>query len=366
MSPASERAHTNPGMTPGRHGTVEITHVGRVAVVTGAGRRMGRAHALELARRGAAVVVNDVLGLGTAEGPAADRVVDEIERAGGTAIASHDSVATAEGGRAIVQEALERFGRIDIVVHNAGAWRNAPFEDMTPENLDPVLDVHLRGAFFVTQPAWRAMKARSYGRIVLVSSTAGAFGRENGANYCAAKAGLLGLCRALALEGAEHGIKTNCVLPLAAEGTEVDIAQRSYPGPWRQRLDAASSELARSRRQPERVSALVAYLSSEACALTGEALSAVSGRYARAFSGLTAGWLDVRPGISTAEDIAAHLDEIRDLASFIVPGSLLDELRAVSASLDAHLRADALGEGDRASRERHIRQPRIEDREVTR
>jgi len=331
----------NSTSTPGGHSTAEITLNGRVAVVTGAGRRMGRTHALELARRGAAVVVNDVLGVGTPEGPAADRVVDEIERAGGRAVASHDSVATPEGGRAIVEKALERFGRIDVVVHNAGTWRNTPFEDMTSENVDPVLDVHLRGAFFVTQPAWREMKARSYGRIVLVSSTAGAFGRENGANYCAAKAGLLGLSRALALEGADLGIKANCVLPLAAETADVDVAQRSYPGPWQQRLSAASSELARSRRQPERASALVAYLASEVCAVTGEAFSAVSGRYARAFNGLTVGWLDARPGISTAEEIAAHLGQIRDLENFIVPESLLDELRAVSASLDARLSEDA-------------------------
>jgi NAD(P)-dependent dehydrogenase (short-subunit alcohol dehydrogenase family) len=184
-----------------------ISLEGDVVVITGAGGGLGRAHALEVARRGASVVVNDVGGPGEGEPSPADSVVAEVRAAGGEAVASTDSVATPDGGHAIIRTAIEHFGTVDAVVHNAGVWRHVPFAEMTPENLDPVLDVHLRGAFFVIQPAWSAMVAQGHGRIVLTSSGAGAFGREEGANYAAAKAGLLGLCRALAVEGEQHGIR---------------------------------------------------------------------------------------------------------------------------------------------------------------
>src|SRR5438094_2476354 len=192
-----------------------ITFDGQVVIVTGAGQGLGRAYAIELGRRGARVVVNDLAGLDSPEGSAAEAVARAIEAAGGTAVASHDTVATPEGGQPIVDKAVETFGTIDAVIHNAGVWRHKYYEDMTPDQLDPVLDVHLRGAFFVTQPAWPLMQAKGYGRIVLTSSSTGAFGRLAGTNYAAAKAAMLGLARALSLEGAEHGIKTNCILPVA-------------------------------------------------------------------------------------------------------------------------------------------------------
>jgi NAD(P)-dependent dehydrogenase (short-subunit alcohol dehydrogenase family) len=180
---------------------------GQVAIVTGAGRGLGRAHALGLAQRGASVVVNDVGGVGTEAGPTADRVVAEIEQAGGSGIPSYDSVASPEGGRALVARAVDHFGSLDILINNAGFLRNALFAEMTIDEFDAVLDVHLRAAFLVTQSAWHVMQKKGYGRVVMTSSSSGLFGRKGGANYCAAKAGIVGLTRALALEDASSGIR---------------------------------------------------------------------------------------------------------------------------------------------------------------
>src|SRR4029078_2910086 len=137
-----------------------ITFDGQVVIITGAGQGLGRAYALEFGRRGAALLVNDVGGLDGGDGPTADAVVAEIEAAGGRAVASYDTVATPEGGAAITDRAVEQFGTVDAVVHNAGVWRNVMFDEMTVEQLEPVLDVHLRGAFFVTRPAWSIIKGK--------------------------------------------------------------------------------------------------------------------------------------------------------------------------------------------------------------
>ena len=299
-----------------------ITFDGQVAIVTGAGQGLGREYALELGRRGAMVVVNDVAGLDSPEGSAADAVVREIESAGGKAVASHDTVATPEGGKAIVDQAIERFGTIDAVIHNAGVWRHKFYHEMTADQLDPVLDVHLRGAFFVTQPAWSIMQAKGYGRIVLTSSSTGAFGRVAGTNYAAAKAAMLGLAKALALEGAQHGIRTNCILPIAPFRDRGPV-----PAELTEQLNAAG--LSPDDAGPERVAPMAVYLASAACSVSGEAFSAGGGRFGRVFVGVTDGWLSPPDGCATAEDIEAHLPEIGDLDSYQIPATSLDELRVI-------------------------------------
>ena len=311
-----------------------ISLEGDVVVITGAGGGLGRAHALEVARRGASVVVNDVGGPGEGEPSPADSVVAEVRAAGGEAVASTDSVATPDGGHAIIRTAIEHFGTVDAVVHNAGVWRHVPFAEMTPENLDPVLDVHLRGAFFVIQPAWSAMVAQGHGRIVLTSSGAGAFGREEGANYAAAKAGLLGLCRALAVEGEQHGIRANCILPIAPYVRRPRAADTSGST----RMSDAAVERFRqaalpSSATPEMVSPMVAYLVSRACEPNGRAYSAGGGHFARVFTGLGSGWSPSDGDAVEAEDIAAHMEQIDDPGRFTTPTSAWDELAQLGAKL---------------------------------
>ncbi len=314
---------------------MDISFDGQVAVVTGGGGGIGRVQCLELARRGAAVVVNDVSGLDHPDGPSADAVVRTIEAAGGRAVASRDSIGTPEGGRSVVDLALDTFGRIDAILHYAGSWRHVLFDDMTVDNVDPVIDVHLRGAFFVVQPAWAHMKEQGYGRIMLTSSSTGMWGRRWGSNYAAAKAGLLGLGKALALEGAEHGILTNCLMPVAS-------AQNQYrvPPPDTMMADYAERGPAEGPVLPpgstaERVVAMPTYLASSACTVNGEAFSAGAGRYARVFVGVTDGWLSDAGTTATAEDVMAHLDEIEDRSSYMIPGSIHEEIAALLAAVEA-------------------------------
>jgi NAD(P)-dependent dehydrogenase (short-subunit alcohol dehydrogenase family) len=299
-----------------------IAFDGQVVVVTGAGQGLGRAYALELGRRGARVVVNDLAGMGAPQGSAAEAVVREIEAAGGKAVASQDTVATPESGAAIIGRALDAFGTVDAVIHNAGVWRHKYYDEMTADQLDPVLDVHLRGAFFVTQPAWKIMKAKGYGRIVLTSSSTGAFGRLAGSNYAAAKSAMLGLARALALEGAEHGIKTNCILPVAP------FRDRG-PVPEELLRQLGSMGLAPEQAGPELVAPMAAYLASSACAVSGEAFSAGGNRFGRVFIAVSDGWINPAEGPASPEDIEAHLSEIRDLSSYAIPPNSIEELRVI-------------------------------------
>jgi NAD(P)-dependent dehydrogenase (short-subunit alcohol dehydrogenase family) len=282
---------------------------GRVAIVTGAGNGLGRAHARLLAARGAQVVVNDlggaVDGAGASSGPAA-AVAREIEDAGGVALANTDTVATPDGGRALVDAAVEAFGGVDIVVNNAGILRDRAFHNLTPDELDPVLDVHLRGSFFVTVPAWRVMRERGYGRVVFTSSASGILGNFGQANYGAAKMGVVGMTRVLAVEGARHGIRVNAIAPMARTRMTDGLL-----GDMHDRLD------------PELVSPVAAWLAHERCSVTGEVFTVGGGRVGRMFVGVTPGYF--KPDL-TIEDVDAHLDEIRDEAGYVVPADSLGEL----------------------------------------
>jgi NAD(P)-dependent dehydrogenase (short-subunit alcohol dehydrogenase family) len=290
---------------------------GRIAIITGAGRGIGREHSLLFASEGAKVVVND-LGGGTdgagADASAAQQVVDEITAAGGEAVANHDSVATPEGGKAIVDTAIEAFGRVDIVINNAGILRDKSFHNMTPDLVDPVLDVHLRGAFNVTQPAYVHMKEQGYGRIVSTASGAGIFGNFGQANYGAATMGLVGFTRVLAVEGAKNNIKANVIAPVAKSRMTEDLM----------------GDLV-ERFAPEFVSPLVAWLVHEDVPVTGEIYSVGAGHIARVFLGVTPGYTNT--GDLTAEDVRDHFDTIRDEAGYFVPANLNEELMATLKAL---------------------------------
>ncbi|OBG99706.1 short-chain dehydrogenase [Mycobacterium sp. E2699] len=279
----------------------ELRFDGRVAVITGAGRGLGRCYALLLASRGAKVVVNDhgggLTGDGADNGPARD-VVREIVAAGGQAVACTDSVATAAGGKAIIDAALDSYGRVDVLIHNAGNVRRGSLKEMSYQDFDAVLDVHLRGAFHVVRPAFPVMCDAGYGRIVLTSSIGGLYGNQDVANYAAAKAGVIGLSNVAALEGAADGVRCNVIVPAAVTRMAAGIDTSAYPP-----------------MGPELVAPVVGWLAHESCSVTGEVFIALAGRVARAVIAESPG---VHRPAWTVEEVGEHLDAIRNIEAPLV------------------------------------------------
>lgn len=292
----------------------ELRFDGRVAVVTGAGRGLGRSYAHLLAARGARVIVNDTGADLTGDGgrvDPAEQVAAEIREAGGDAIACTASVATPRGGQDIIGSALENYGRLDVVVHNAGNVRRGSLRQMSSEDFDAVLDVHLRGAFHVVRPAFPLMCDAGYGRIVLTSSIGGLYGNCGVANYAAAKAGVIGLSNVAALEGATAGVKCNVVVPAAVTRMAEGIDTSGYPP-----------------MQPELVAPVVGWLAHESCSVTGEVLIALAGRVARAVVAESPG---VYQPSWTVDQVGERIEEIRDIGTPVifppVPDGHADHIR---------------------------------------
>lgn len=296
-----------------------ITFDGRVAIVTGAGGGLGRTYALELARRGARVVVNDlggaVDGSGSSES-AADKVVAEIAEAGGDAVANYDSVASEEGGEAIVRTAVDTFGTVDIVVNNAGILRDKSFAKMTMDEMAAVVDVHLKGGFYVSSPAFRVMRENSYGRFVFTSSASGLFGNFGQANYGAAKAGLVGLSNVLAIEGGKYNIKSNAIAPIARTRMTEDLL-----GPFAEMV------------APEQVTPMVIYLCSEVNQFSHEIFTVGGGRYGRVFIGTNHGWFAGTDEVPSVETLVDNLEEIRDISDYVIPLDNNDEIMLLGRML---------------------------------
>jgi len=294
---------------------------GRVAVVTGGGRGIGRAHALLLANRGASVVVNDLggsmEGVGTDAEPASAAAA-EIVAAGGVAIADNSDIATVAGAEALVDAAVEQFGRLDIVINNAGIVRWAGFPEADADNLERHLAVHVAGSFNTTRAAWTHMVEQGYGRVVMTTST-GMFGLPNNLSYATAKAAVIGLTRSLTTAGAAHGIKVNLIAPAA-------VTRMAGGG-------ARSAEMS-AEMAPELVAPMVAFLAHEACPVSGEIYAAGAGRFARIFIASTVGYVHLERQ-ATIEDVARNWATINDESGYYLPA----DLTAWSAAFTAHLRS---------------------------
>lgn len=302
-------------MTP----TDELRFDGRVAVISGAGRGLGRAHALLLASRGARVIVNDFGGShegdGMSAGPAND-VVAEIIAAGGEAAADTNDIGSEDGCKALIETARKEFGRVDIVVNNAGISRWATFPEADAENLERTLDVHVRGTWHTTRAAWPYMVEQNYGRIITTTST-GMFGLPANLAYATAKGAVIGFTRSLAVAAEPLGIRVNCLAPNAITRPSENLKKSD--------MGAASAPLDEARlaaMDSAYVAPMAAYLAHESCAVNGEILVAGAKRYARWFLGVTDGWLDDGDAGTSIEDIASHWGEINDAENYYVPGNL--------------------------------------------
>tara|TARA_E500000081_G_scaffold32312_1_gene36018 strand:- start:175 stop:1077 length:903 start_codon:yes stop_codon:yes gene_type:complete len=298
----------------------DVSFENRVVIVTGAGNGLGKAYALELGKRGAKVVVNDlggaVDGSGSGNSPA-DDVVNEIIENGGEAVANYESVATKDGGESIVQTAVDSFGTVDAVINNAGILRDKSFANMTEEEFSLIIEVHLKGTYFVTQPAFKIMKENNYGRIVNVASPSGIFGNFGQTNYGAAKMGIVGLTNVLAIEGAKYNIKVNVIAPTA----------------YTRMTEALLPEDVGKLFSAELVTPMVTYLASEACEPTHEIFGVAAGRFARIGIITHEGYVNTE---ATAEDIANNIEEIRTITDGSYPLSNEDELMLIQKAIQGN------------------------------
>ena len=298
----------------------DVSFENRVVIVTGAGNGLGKAYALELGKRGAKVVVNDlggaVDGSGSGNSPA-DDVVNEIIENGGEAVANYDSVATEDGGESIVQTAVDSFGTVDAVINNAGILRDKSFANITEEEFSLIIEVHLKGTYFVTQPAFKIMKENNYGRIVNVASPSGLFGNFGQTNYGAAKMGIVGLTNVLAIEGAKYNIKVNVIAPTA----------------YTRMTEALLPEDVGKLFSAELVTPMVTYLASEACEPTHEIFGVAAGRFARIGIITHEGYVNTQ---ATAEDIASNIEEIRTITDGTYPLSNEDELLLIQKAIQGN------------------------------
>jgi len=311
----------------------KIDFTGRTVVITGAGGGLGRTYALDIARRGGCVVVNDLGGTVEGNNPSpsmADKVVDEILAEGGQAVACYDSVVTRGGAEAIINKALDAFGRIDGLINNAGTLDNYWFEDFPEAVRDSLFAVHLTGTFNVTQAAWPHMKKAKYGRVLITASGAGMFGNPMQSAYGAAKAGSTGLMNVLAQEGKEHNIFVNALLPNSTSR----MGEKMNPelmAPMRGYMANMGNSIS-----PPFITATAVYLVSERCQTTHDLYSVMGGRIARGFIGVTEGWLGPTDNPPSAEDVADHIGIIRDAQRGVhIPASLIDEARIVHEQINA-------------------------------
>ena len=298
----------------------DVSFENRVVIVTGAGNGLGKAYALELGKRGAKVVVNDlggaVDGSGSGNSPA-DDVVNEIIENGGEAVANYDSVATKDGGESIVQTAVDSFGTVDAVINNAGILRDKSFANMTEEEFSLIIEVHLKGTYYVTQPAFKIMKENNYGRIVNVASPSGLFGNFGQTNYGAAKMGIVGLTNVLAIEGAKYNFKVIVIAPTA----------------YTRMTEALLPEDVGKLFSAELVTPMVTYLASEACEPTHEIFGVAAGRFARIGIITHEGYVNTQ---ATAEDIASNIEEIRTITDGSYPLSNEDELLLIQKAIQGN------------------------------
>ncbi|HEY8543441.1 MAG TPA: SDR family NAD(P)-dependent oxidoreductase [Acidimicrobiales bacterium] len=298
--------------------TAPLTFDGRVVVVTGAGRGLGRSHALAFAERGARVVVNDpgagLDGRGSSAGPA-DEVVAEIAARGGEAVADRSDISTPEGAQALVDGAVGAFGRLDVLVNNAGILRDASLPKLGDDDVRRVIEVHLLGSIWTCRAAWPHLRESGHGRIVNTTSVAGYLGNFGQANYGAAKGGLIALTKVLAVEGARHGIRANAVAP----------------GARTRMTEALLGDLV-DRMDPALVSSAVVWLAHEECEASGEVFAVAAGRVARVFVAQSRGHFS--PTL-TPEEVRDNWDRVMDVADPVMPATVADEL----ALLREHLQS---------------------------